>query len=263
MSTSPTSTSTSRTARNRTENRTDPGSVPAPPHQFPLPTSGSLAWSGAVVPNERAGEIAGWLDGCERDLMNPAAVTEVLRRGGWSPASALAVERQYRRRFNEHPLGYTALLVATGVAALAAGTAGHLLTAGIDRPVDRNTLAQSLAALIWALPFAVWAHRWAAKADRDDPVAVWSRPRRTLAQVLLWGCGIVGVARLGIYVTQLMGVLAGATWAKGFSVVAGAVNVAITVSIALPLGRWAYGFLHRFDSEDPTVPIPRHRSGAR
>ena len=32
------------------------------------------------------------------------------------------------------------------------------------------------------------------------------------------------------------------------------VNVAITVSIALPLGLWAFHFLHRFDAEDPVAP---------
>jgi len=56
-----------------------------------------------------------------------------------------------------------------------------------------------------------------------------------------------------------IGVLVGATCASGISLTAGAVNLAISVSIALPLGLWAYGFLHRFDREDPTTPASRPR----
>jgi hypothetical protein len=175
----------------------------------------------------------------------------------------LVAADRYRSRFNEHTLGYSALLVASGVSALAAGTAGHLLAGGIDSPVNRNALGFWLALLVCALPFAIWAHHWAALVDRDDPVAVWSRPRRTLARVLLWACGVVGIVRLMIYVRQLVGVLVGAGWAARTSVVTGAVNVAITVGIALPLGLWAYNFLHRFDNEDPTKPAGHGRPQSR
>jgi hypothetical protein len=236
-------------------------------YQNPMPTPGlhpgPSPWAApGDIPPQRTGEIAGWLDRCEEDLVHPAEVKERLQRAGWPAGQASAVASRYRQRFNEHTLGYSALLVATGLAALAAGTAGHLLTAGIDAPVDRNALAGWLTVLVCALPFAVWAHRWAARLDRLDPVAVWSGPRRTLATVLLWACGIVGVGRLLVYAGQLIGVLVGATWANGSSVVTGAVNVAITVSIALPLALWSFGFLHRFDREDPTVPVEHHRGSA-
>ena len=206
------------------------------------------------VPPERAGDLARWLDGCESDKLHPAVVAEILGRSGWHPAHAAAAANAYRRRFNEHTLGYSALLVATGLTALGAGTSGHLLTAGFDRPVNRNALAFWLSLSLCALPFAVWAHRWAANVDRRDPAAVWSRPRHTLALTLLWASGIVGVARLALYARQLIGVVVGASWAVHHSVLAGAINVMITVGIALPLGLWAFGFLHRFDDEDPTVP---------
>ena len=62
-----------------------------------------------------------------------------------------------------------------------------------------------------------------------------------------------------IYAVQLIGVLVGATWAHGSSAVAGSLNVAITIAIALPLGIWAFRFLHRFDGEDPTTPAEHHR----
>ena len=227
---------------------------PAGPYHAPSPWG--TPWD---LPPERAGEIAAWLDHCEEHLVHPSEINERLQRGGWSPGQASAVSTRYRRRFNEHTLGYSALLVATGLTALAAGTSGHLLAAGIDAPVNRNDLAAWLSVFVCALPFAVWAHRWAAKVDRVDPVAIWSGPRRTLARVLLWACGIVGVGRLLVYAGQLIGVLVGATWAHGASVVTGAVNVAITIGIALPLYAWAFGFLHRFDGEDPTVPVTRRR----
>ena len=94
-------------------------------------------------------------------------------------------------------------------------------------------------------------------------MAVWSGPRRKLANVLLWACGIVGVVRLFIYAGQLIGVLVGASWAQDTTVVTGAVNVAITIGIALPLGLWAHAFRHRFDGEDPTVPVARKRIADR
>jgi hypothetical protein len=227
-------------------------------HQAGSATACPPAYGGAVPP-ERAAAIADWLDTCEAEAAHPGSVDARLRREGWTPPQAAAVAEQYRQRFNEHALGYAGLLVATGVAALAAGTAGHLVTAGLDRPVDRNALAIWLSLLICAVPFAAWSHWWAASVDRDDPVAVWSRPRRGLARVLLWAAGIVGIGRLMVYAAQLVGVLVGATRARGTSVMAGALNVAITITIALPLGLWSFRFLHRFDGEDPTSPVEHHR----
>jgi hypothetical protein len=186
-------------------------------------------------------------------------VQDQLRRSGWSHLQAAAVADDYRRRFNEHRLGYSVLLVTTGVSALAAGTAGHLLTAGLNRPVDRNALAIWLSLVLCLLPFAGWAHRWAAQVDREDPVAVWSRSRRNLALVLLWSCGVVGGARLVVYAAQLVGTLIHAPWALRDSLLGGAINVGIVLTIALPLGIWAYGFLHAFDGEDPTAPPNQRR----
>jgi hypothetical protein len=199
-------------------------------------------------------DIATWLDDQAHDAVHPRTVGNMLRRSGWHPAQIAVASAQYRERFNEHTLGYSALLVATGVGALAAGTAGHILAGGLDHGVNRNQLAIWLTVLTVSLPFAIWAHLWAARIDRDDPVAVWSQPRRTLANVLVWACGIVGVYRLLRYAAQLIGSLLHATWAAGDSAAAGAINVAITVGIALPLGLWAFHFLHRFDDEDPTQP---------
>ena len=236
---------------------------PTPPSSFQPQSLQPVAGPPWEVPPERAGELAVWFDDCETELVHPSAVEERLRRAGWPATQASVAAMQYRRRFNEHPLGYSALLVATGLTALAAGTAGHVLTVGLDRPVNRNALAEWLTVAVCALPFAVWAHRWATRVDREDPVAAWSRSRRTLARVLLWASGIVGIGRLVIYAAQLMGTLVGATWATGTSVLAGSMNVVITVSIALPLGLWAFGFLHRFDREDPTVPVSQRRRGGR
>jgi hypothetical protein len=204
--------------------------------------------------NDHPLSTAEWLDHCEANLVHPEQVKAWLRRHGWTEPQAHLLTEQYRRRFNEHPLGYTALLVSTGVAALAAGTTGHIITAGLSRPVNRSELAIWLTILLTALPFAVWAHQWAARVDRNDVVAVWSRPRRMLALVLLWACGIVGGLRILIYGTQLVGVLVGAPWARRDSLLAGAINVAISVGITLPLGMWSFRFLHRFDGEDPTAP---------
>jgi hypothetical protein len=211
----------------------------------------------------KAAELVSWLDDRESELAHPSEVESQLTHAGWYPNHAAAAATQYRRRFNEHALGYSVLMATTGVAALAAGTAGHLVTVGLDQPINRNALAGWLSALVCTVPFAVWSHRWAARVDRDDPVAAWSRSRRTMALLLAWACGVVGVVRLFVYAAQLIGVMLGATWAHSVSLAAGAINVAITVGIALPLGLWAFRFLHRFDSEDPAVPAPQRRRGAR
>lgn len=198
--------------------------------------------------------LADWLDRCEEQLTHPDVVRDQLRRQGWNDPQTTSVAEDYRRRFNEHALGYSALLVSTGVAALAAGTAGHELTRGLNHPVNRDVLAFWLSVLLCTLPFAGWAHQWAARVDREDVVAVWSRPRRQLTRVLMWACGVVGGVRLLIYAGRLIAYLVKAPWADGYSLGAGALNVTIVVGIALPLGLWAYRFLHRFDAEDPTAP---------
>jgi hypothetical protein len=208
-------------------------------------------------------DVTTWLDQCEAEVVHPAVIVERLRRANWPASQAAVAGASYRRRFNEHALGYSALLIATGLAALAAGSAGHTLIAGMTRPVNRRALATWLTMLLCSLPFAAAAHRWAARVDRDDPVAVWSEPRRLLARTLLWAAGIVGIGRLMIYVGQLMSVLVGATHMSGPAVTAGTLNVLVVVVISLPLGLWSYNFLHRFDSEDPTAPVTHRRRQGR
>jgi hypothetical protein len=197
--------------------------------------------------------VAMWLDEQERQFTHPEVVKRELIRAGWFPQHAAIEAARYRDRFNEHPLGYAALLVSTGVGALALGTVGHTLTAAVGGTIDRNELGFWLTVFLVSMPFLAWAHWWAAAVDRRDPVAVWSNPRRSLSRALLWGCGIVGIGRLLWYGAQLVGALVGATWAAHASIAAGLVNVAITVGIALPLGLWAFRFRHRFDEDDPTV----------
>jgi len=235
---------------------------PDPIATLPPPVAGPVAGPPPSPQEAPAGQVAAWLDHCEAQLLHPGQIDDRLRRAGWHPGAASATVAQYRKRFNQHTLGYTALLAATGLAALAAGTAGHLLAAGIDQPVNRDALGVWLTLFVCGVPFAIWAHVWAARIDRKDPVALWSVPRRSLATILLWACGIIGVGRLLVYTAQLIGVVVDASWASGVSLITGAVNVAITVSLALPLGLWAYGFLHRFDREDPTTPSPRSRLAA-
>lgn len=229
-----------------------------PPFLSPSPSASTARQSPSP-----AGDLAAWLDHQERNVTHPKVVEDQLRRAGWHPVQAMTEAARYRTRFNEHPLGYAALLAATGASALAAGTVGHILVSGLNRPISRDGLAWWLTVLAVSLPFAVWAHVWAAGVDRDDPVAVWSEPRRRLAKALVWACGIVGFGRLAWYVAHLMGTLLGATWATGESTSAEALNVAITVSIALPLGLWAFRFLHRFDDENPIAPRRQRRRSGR
>ncbi len=240
---------------------TNPITMTIPPPSWTSPTGAGAP--GPAEPTAEAGRFEAWLDRCEHELAHPAVVEDRLRRNGWHPLHAAAAARAYRRRYNEHSIGYFALLAATGVAALAAGSAGHVLARGLGHPVNRNALAVWLTLLVCALPFAAWAHWWARRVDEDDAVAVWSRSRRTLATVLLWSCTLVGIVRLLTYVAQLIGALVGASWASTDSAASGAVNVSIVVAIALPLGLWAYDFGHRFDGEDPTVPPERRQRRSR
>jgi hypothetical protein len=119
-----------------------------------------------------ASGLVSWLDERESELAHPRLVESQLVHAGWHQNHAAAVAAQYRRRFNEHALGYSALMVTTGVAALAAGTAGHLSTVGLDQPIDRDALAVWLSALVCSVPYGV-VTQWAARVDRDDPVAAW------------------------------------------------------------------------------------------
>ena len=206
--------------------------------------------------------LAAWLDQQARDLTHPELVADGLRRAGWFPNHAAMEAGRYRTRFNEHPLGNGALFVSTGVAALALGTVGHVLASGLNGGISRNSLGLWLTIFLVSLPFAAWAQVWANRVDREDPVAVWSLPRRSLATALVVGCAIVGIARLIWYGAQLIGTLVGATWASGDSIAGGLVNVAITICIAAPLGLWSWNFLHRFDHEDPTRPANQQRRPA-
>lgn len=219
-------------------------------------------WTGPVQPTPM-GAIEAWLDYCEANLTHPAGVEDQLRREGWAPIAAASVAGSYRSRFNEHPLGYATLLVTTGFSALAAGTSGHLIIDGLVHPVHRTALAASLSLLICLLPFAVWSHAWAAKVDREDPVAAWSRPRRNLAMTLSWACVIVGAIRLLFYVHTLTSALLSTHSQSNGVLGAGALNVGFSLSISVTLGIWAYGFLHRFDTEDPSVPPDTRRRAPR
>src|SRR5437660_8961144 len=90
------------------------------------------------------GEVAAWLDRCEDEILHPDVVTDRLVRAGWSRSGAVVVSGWYRSRFDEHKLGYSALLFSSGFSALAAGTLGHLLCAGFDKRVSRSSVANWL-----------------------------------------------------------------------------------------------------------------------
>ncbi|MGH9124137.1 MAG: hypothetical protein ACRDZ8_05335 [Acidimicrobiales bacterium] len=218
------------------------------------------AGSGGRVPPGPAApsSLGSWLDQQEQHLVHPKLVEESLRRAGWWPQHAAIEGARYRARFNEHPLGYATLLVSTGAAALSLGTVGHELAAGLNGPVSRNFLGVWLTLFLVSGAFLVPGLLWALRVDRNDPVAVWSNSRRSLSQALVWGCGIVGLARLFWYGAQLVGLLVGATWAHQ-SLAAGLANVAVTVGIALPVGWGAFWFGHRFDSVDPTLSEAQRR----
>lgn len=249
---------------------------PRPVNKGPEPWAGApvcgpqAGWPASGGPGPRAAQslplapsgLGQWLDEQEQHFVHPALVDQSLRRAGWLPQHAAIEAARYRSRFNEHPLGYSALLVSIGAAALSLGTIGHALAAGLNGPVSRNTVGLWLTLFLVSGAFAVPGLLWALRVDREDPVAVWSNPRRCLSEALIWGCGIVGVARLFWYGAQLIGGLVGATWAHG-SLAAGLANVAVTVGIALPVGWWAFSFRHRFDHLDPTISEAQRRRLAR
>jgi hypothetical protein len=204
-----------------------------------------------------------WLDACEANLVHPAVVRDTLRRQGWDERNVNATVAAYRRRFNEHPVGYSLLLFSTGLSALAIGSLGHTLADGIGGSVDRYSAAFWLTAVLCLLPVAAWSHSWAARVDREDPVAIWSGTRRTLTRILIGACAVVGGARVFYYALQLISYMLGAQWFSSGQLSRGTINVAIALGVTVPLGAWAYRFLHRFDGEDPErVPAQRRRPTA-
>lgn len=217
---------------------------------------------GALRGDPRIAEIEAYLDECEAEVFHPAEVARRLVRAGWADWPATQVADRYRQRFDEHALGYSAFLFTTGFTALSLGSSAHLLLDRADgQPVNPNTLALWLTVLVIAAPLSAWAWRWVERVDDDDPAAVWSRPRRSLATTLLWACGIVGGARLLHYVFTLIATIAGSQWASDRSLTIGLANVAVTTAITFPLGMWAFRFLHRFDDEDPSAKRARSKSG--
>lgn len=212
-------------------------------------------------PGAQLAAVAAYLDRCEEDALHPHDVAHRLVRAGYTEYEASIVAERYRRRFDEHPLGYAAFLFTTGFTALSLGSASHLLLDRLDgKTMDAGALSFWLTVLVVAAPLAVWSWRWVQRVDDEDLVAVWSRPRRTLATTLVWACGIVGGARLLHYVYTLLDAVADADGASDSSLLVGLANVAVTTSITFPLGVWAFRFLHRFDDEDPSARRQAKRS---
>lgn len=195
-------------------------------------------------------EVEVLLDDCQADGLTPDEVQRLLVRNGWRDHDASIVAHRYRARFDEHPLGYAGFFFSVGFGALALGSVGHLLLAFAEgRDPSRDALAYWLTLLLIAVPFAIWSWRWVEKVDDTDPAARWSAPRMTLANVLLWCCGIVGGLRLFTYVYTVASVISGAA-ERDLGI--GLLNVLITAGITLPLGTWAFRFRHKFDAAPAT-----------
>jgi hypothetical protein len=202
----------------------------------------------AAEPGIVIAETEQYLDRCQVASIHPDEVARQLVRAGWDPTTANVVAERYRGRFDEHRLGYAGFLFSVGFAALAAGSVGHLLLELVDGgdPAD-GALTFWLTVLVLAVPFGIWSWLWIRKVDDTDPVAAWSRPRQSLARTLLWCCGIVGGGRLLHYVYTLIADLTGSGAANDGNLLVGLGNVAVTACITVPLGTWAFRFLHRFD----------------
>jgi MFS family permease len=203
----------------------------------------------AAEPGVVIAQTERFLDRCQDLGSHPDEVARQLVRAGWEPATAGLVAERYRGRFDEHRLGYAGFLFAVGFSALALGSIGHLLLADADgHEPSADALALWLTVLAIAVPFGVWSWLWVRRIDDTDPVAAWSRPRQSLARTLLWCCGIVGGFRLLHYVFALIASLTGSSWATELDPLIGLANVAVTAGITVPLGVWAFRFLHRFDA---------------
>ena len=212
-------------------------------------------------PGAQIAAIAAYLDRCEEEALHPHHVAHRLVRAGYGEWEAEQVAERYRRRFDEHPLGYAAFLFTTGFTALSLGSASHLLLDRLDgQEPSPEALSFWLTVLVVAAPLAAWSWRWVQRVDDEDLVAVWSRPRRALATTLVWACGIVGGARLLHYVYTLLMAVADADGATDSSLLVGLANVGVTTAITFPLGVWAFRFLHRFDDEDPSARHQAKRS---
>jgi hypothetical protein len=209
----------------------------------PVPPAPLASDPGSVI-----AETERFLDQCQSVGVHPDDVAGELVRAGWQPGTAGLVADRYRARFDEHRLGYAGFLFGVGFSALAAGSIGHLLLAWAEHGEPaRETLALWLTVLVIAVPFAIWSWSWVRQVDATDPVAGWSRPRQSLARTLLWCCGIIGGFRLLHYVFTFISTLTGASWAGDRNLLVGLANVGVTAGITVPLGIWAFRFLHKFE----------------
>jgi cytochrome bd-type quinol oxidase subunit 2 len=183
-----------------------------------------ISTTGGSGPSVLPEALDGWVRNAAERGLTPAQVRTWLAAQGWpvavAEAAALHVERTgtYTHQSeapppgpvqtHEHPFAYITLLVTVGLAALSLGSVIHLvLEWAFDTRQGSQALANWITLFLCTVPFAVAAIVMVRRIEADDPLARYSKIREELSLVLLWAAGLIGGARLLLFVHQLVSAL--------------------------------------------------------
>jgi len=175
-----------------------------------------------------------WLVRRRNEGATPDEICKELVASGWHADAAAHASLDSLRESDRHRWLYIAQCWGAGLAALAAGTAGHL---ALDRHTDPLDLALAITVLLVAAPIGVVAGAIARTVEAREPHAIWSPTRRALFGTLTAASAGVGLFRALHYTFSM---LAGALGARGYHFTpSSVVQVMVTLSIATPLFWWA------------------------
>lgn len=179
--------------------------------------------------------LSQWLVQRRNDGTTPDQLTTDLVRAGWDADTAARIALRSLRSADRQSLMYAALCWSAGLGALGAGSSAHLALAGNPSPME---LTAMLTLTLVAVPIAVVCAIASRRVERGSRYVLWSPTRRGWFGTLALCTGTIGVLRLLVYLFQALSTLTGAS-DEPFTA-AGAAQVLVTLSIAVPLFVWSF-----------------------
>lgn len=213
------------------------GALPAnPPGTAWSPQSGPQAHGAG------AGHLRQWLVGRRNDGATPADVARELVAAGWDADAAATTAMGSLRRADRNALLWFALCWSAGLAAVGFTTGVHqLLSVHPNRALAATGLTLALA----LAPVAVVLGTVASRVEARSRFAMWSPERRGWFATLAGCTAVVGLLRLLTYLYMAVASVVGARPAP--LEVRDLAQVAVTLTVAVPLFVWSYRQWRRSD----------------
>ena len=165
----------------------------------------------------------------------PEQISAELVTSGWDADTAARTSLRSLRSVDRQTLTYASLNLAAGFGALGLASSAHLILAGNPEPVE---LTWMLTTALVAGPIALVVAAAARRIEGRSRYVMWSASRRGWFGALALCTGVVGVARLLIYLFSALSTLTGAS--SGAFTAASAGQVAVTLLAAGPLFIWTF-----------------------